>query len=391
MPQRRLRATFMRGGTSNALVLHRADLPADQADWAPIFLAAMGSPDPNGRQLDGMGGGVSSLSKVCVVGPPSRPDADIDYTFAQISVGTAAVDYSANCGNMSSAMGPWALDEGLVPAPNGGEALVRIHNTNTNKIIHARFPVEDGMAATDGDLVLDGVAGSAAPIRLEFQDPGGARTGRLLPTGHAIDVLDVPGLGPVEVSMVDAANPCVFVAAASLGASGLELPDGIDRDPVLLARLEAIRCAASVAMGLAPSLQAAADVLGVPKVAMVASAAVSPTLSDRVLGRRRWTSSVRMISIGQPHRAVPLTGAMCLAAACRVPGSVAWQALPARAHGGPLRIGHPSGVVMVDAGVETRPEGVHVRHATVYRTARRLFQGEVLYRAPAIPRAAAAE
>jgi len=397
MPQHRLRATLMRGGTSKALVLHRADLPPDQADWAPIFLAAMGSPDPNGRQLDGMGGGVSSLSKVCVVGPPSRPDADIDYTFAQISVGQvsvgAAVDYSANCGNMSSAMGPWALDERLVPAPNGGEALVRIHNTNTSKVIHARFPVEDGMAAVDGNLVLDGVAGSGAPIRLEFQDPGGARTGRLLPTGNAADTLDIPGLGPVEVSMVDAANPCVFVAASSLGTSGIELPDEVDRDPALLARLEAIRCAASVAMGLAPSLEAAASVLGAPKVAMVAAPSASPTLSARQLAADDMDITVRMISIGQPHRAVPLTGAMCLAAACRVPGSVAWRLVPARAHEGPLRISHPSGVVIVDAAVEARPEGVHVRHATVYRTARRLFQGEVLYRLPADPArlAAAAE
>ncbi len=387
MPQQRLRATFMRGGTSKALVLHRADLPPDQADWAPIFLAAMGSPDPNGRQLDGMGGGVSSLSKVCVVGPPSRPDADIDYTFAQISVDAAAVDYSANCGNMSSAMGPWALDERLVPIPNGAEALVRIHNTNTNKVIHARFPVEDGMAAVDGDLVLDGVAGTGAPIRLEFQDPGGARTGRLLPTGNAIDTLDIPGFGPgfarVEVSMIDAANPCVFVAASALGASGIELPDQIDRDPTLLARLEAIRCAASVAMGLAPSIEAAAGILGAPKVAMVAAPSASPTLSERRLAEADMDVTVRMISIGQPHRAVPLTGAMCLAVACRVPGSVAWRLLPPRDHDGPLRIAHPSGVVMVDAGVEDRPDGIHVRHATVYRTARRLFQGEVLYRAPA--------
>ena len=393
MPQRRLRATFMRGGTSKALVLHRADLPPNQADWAPIFLAAMGSPDPNGRQLDGMGGGVSSLSKICIVGPPSRPDADIDFTFAQISVATGAVDYSANCGNMSSAMGPWALDEGLVPAPKGGEALVRIHNTNTNKVIHARFPVEDGVAAVEGDLVLDGVGGSGAPIRLDFQDPGGARTGRLLPSGNPADVLDIPGYGPVEVSMVDAANPCVFVAASSLGASGIELPDALEANPALLATLEAIRCAASVAMGLAPSIEAAALILGVPKVAMVAAPSAAPTLSARRLAAEDIDIAVRMISIGQPHRAVPLTGAMCLAAACRVPGSVAWRLLSKAAHEGALRIGHPSGVVMVDAAVETRPAGVHIRHATVYRTARRLFQGEVLYRAPAVPAqlAAAAE
>ncbi len=383
MPQRRLRATFMRGGTSKALILHRADLPANEADWAGIFLAAMGSPDPNGRQLDGMGGGVSSLSKVCVVGPPSRADADVDYTFAQVSVGTAAVDYSANCGNMSSAIGPWALDEGLVAAPNGLEAVVRIHNTNTQKIIVARFAVEDGMAAVEGDLVLDGVGGSGSPIRLEFQDPGGARTGRLLPTGNASDVLTIPGVGDVEVSMVDAANPCVFVAASAMGALGTELPDVLEQDAALLARLEAVRCHASVAMGLAPNLEAAALVLGAPKVAMVAAAGAAPTLSARVLAADDMDILVRMISIGQPHRAVPLTGALCLAAACRVPGSVAYRLLAEAAWNGPLRIGHPSGVVLVDAAIEPRDGGVHVRQATVYRTARRLFQGEVLYRAPA--------
>lgn len=387
--QIRMRATFMRGGTSKALVLHRADLPADQAEWAPIFLASMGSPDPNGRQLDGMGGGVSSLSKVCVVGPASRDDADVDYTFAQVSVGTGDVDYSANCGNMSSAIGPFALDEGLVPAPRGAEAVVRIHNTNTKKIIISRFRVEDGVAAVDGELMLDGVGGSGAPIRLEFQDPGGARTGRLLPTGRAADVVSVHGLGEMEVSMVDAANPCVFVAAATMGLAGTELPDELQKDAVLLGRLEAVRCQASVLMGLALTLEEAAGVLGVPKVAMVAAAGSSDTLSGRRLDEREMDVMVRMISIGQPHRAVPLTGALCLAAACRVPGSVPWRMLRQEAHAGPLRIGHPSGVVLVDADVETREDGVHVRQATVYRTARRLFQGEVLYRAPRALAAAA--
>ena len=390
MPQSRLRATFMRGGTSKAVVIHRADLPASTADWAPIFLAILGSPDPNGRQLDGMGGGVSSLSKICVVGPPSRPDADIDYTFAQVSVGSAAVDYSANCGNMCSAIGPWAVDEGLVAAPAHGEALVRIHNTNTHKMIHARFPVENGMAAVEGDLVLDGVAGSGAPVRLDFQDPGGARTGFLLPTGNAADILGIPGFGPVEVSVVDAANPCVFVAASSLGASGIELPDELDASPALLAKLEAIRCAASVAMGLATSYAAARAVLGVPKVALVSGPSASATLSARRLAPEDMDITVRMISIGQPHRAVPLTGALCLAVACRVPGTIPWRL--ARAQNGPLRIGHPSGIVLVDARIETRGAGVHVLHATVHRTARRLFQGEVLYRrtTPVDPAMAAA-
>ena len=382
MVQSRLRATFMRGGTSKALMLHRADLPADRDAWAPIFLAAMGSPDPNGRQLDGMGGGISSLSKVCVIGPPSRNDADVDYTFAQVSPSEAVVDYSANCGNMSSAIGPFAVDEGLVPRPNGAEAAVRIHNTNTGKIIVSRFPVQDGLAAVEGDLALDGVAGTGAPIRMEFRDPGGARTGRLLPTGRATDTLEIGGLARVEVSMVDAANPCVFAAAAALGLRGTELPDELERMRDVLARLDAIRCAASVRMGLAPDIEAAARIPSVPKVAVLAPAGEAPTLSGRTLTAADADILVRMISLGQPHRAVPLTGALCLAAACRVPGSVADAMLAPAARSGPLRIGHPSGVVLVDAETEGGPDGTVVRHATVYRTARRLFSGEVYYRAP---------
>ncbi len=388
MPQHRLRAAFIRGGTSKALVLHLADLPDDQADWAPIFLSALGSPDPNGRQLDGMGGGVSSLSKVCVVGPPSRPDADVDYTFAQIAVGTPMVDYSANCGNMSSAIGPFAVDEGLVPAPNGPMAVVRIHNTNTRKIIVSRFAMEDGHAAIDGDLVLDGVAGSGASIQLEFQDPGGARTEGLLPTGNAVDRLDTGMFGAFDVSMVDAANPCVFVAAAEVDATGIELPDELQQNGALLDRLEAIRRHASVAMGLAASLDDAATIPGVPKVAMIAAPAASPTLSGKPLAAGDVDILVRMISIGQPHRAVPLTGALCLAAACRIPDSVAARLLRPTAQDGTVRIGHPSGIVLVAAEIETTATGIHINQATVFRTSRRLFQGEVFYRVPSARMAA---
>jgi 2-methylaconitate cis-trans-isomerase PrpF len=382
MQQMRLKAVFMRGGTSKAIIFRQADLPPERADWAPIFLAAMGSPDPNGRQLDGMGGGISSLSKVCVIGPPSRPDADVDYTFAQVSVDSAKVDYSANCGNMSSAIGPYAVDEGLVPAPAGRDAMVRIHNTNTHKIIESRFAMDGEYAAVDGDLVLDGVGGTGASIRLDFLAPGGARTGKLLPTGHARDVLSIPGLGEVALSMVDAANPAVFVDAATLGMSCTELPQDLEKDARLLAKLETIRCHASVAMGIARDLAEAATIPSIPKVAMVAAPTPSVTLSGRQLASADVDILVRMISIGQPHRAVPLTGALCLASACRIPGSVAYELLPAAARSGDLRIGHASGVVQVAASVEADGDGgaVSIRSATVYRTARRLFQGEVLVR-----------
>ena len=205
MKQLKLPAVFMRGGTSNAVVFHAGDLPRDRAQWDEIFLAAIGSPDPYGRQLDGMGGGVSSVSKVCVVGPSTRPDADIDYTFAQVQVKKAEVDYSANCGNMSSAMGPFAVDEGLIKV-SGREAIVRIHNTNTKKIIQARFNMDEGLSEVDGDLAIPGVSGTGSPVRLEFLQPGGATTGKLLPTGNVTDVLDVPGVGKLTVSMVDAAK-----------------------------------------------------------------------------------------------------------------------------------------------------------------------------------------
>ncbi|MGD9846675.1 MAG: PrpF domain-containing protein, partial [Variibacter sp.] len=242
MPQHRIKASFMRGGTSKAVMFRQSDLPRDRAEWDDIFLSLMGSPDPNGRQLDGMGGGVSSLSKVCVIGPPSRPDADVDYTFAQISIRDASVDYSANCGNMSSAIGPFAVEEGLAKAPRDGEAVVRIHNTNTSKIIVSRFTMTDGLAEVDGDLALDGVAGTASSIRLEFTDPGGTRTGKLLPTGHAVDTLALPDGTTIQASMVDAANPCVFVRAADVGKKGIELPDALEGDRAFLDRMEAIRC-----------------------------------------------------------------------------------------------------------------------------------------------------
>lgn len=377
--QKRIRAVFMRGGTSKALMFRQADLPAVRDEWAPIFLAAMGSPDPNGRQLDGMGGGVSSLSKVCVVGASSHPDADVDYTFAQIGIGDTAVDYAGNCGNMSSAVGPFAIEEGLVPRPGDGPVSIRIHNTNTRKIIVATFEVRDGQAVVEGDCAIDGVAGTGAPIRLDFVEPGGAKTGKTLPSARPVDLL-TPAIGaPIEATLVDAANPCVFVRAGDLGLSGKELPDQLDADKALLQRLEAIRQAGSVAMGLTPDLAAAARMQSIPKVAMVAKAADAPTLSGRQLRPGEIDLLVRMISVGQPHKAVPITGGLCLAVACRIPGGIPESVLGSPETGA-IRIGHPSGILLVDASIDRKDGSVTARHASVFRTARRLFQGEVLFR-----------
>ena len=369
MKLHRIRAVYMRGGTSKALVFKEADLPAARADRDAIFLAAMGVPDPNRRQLDGMGGGLSSLNKVCIVGPPSRADADVDFTFVQLGVDTPLVDYGGNCGNMSAAIGPFAIEEGLVPCPAEGEAVVRIHNTNTGKLIRARFAVTDGALAADGTLAIDGVAGTAAPVRLEFLAPGGAKTGRLLPTGHAID-----RLCGIEASLVDAANPCIFVAARSLGLAGTELPSALDENAAFLAQMEDIRRAGSVAMGLAPDIAAAGRLASVPKVAMLSGPGAAMTVSGRRLAADETDLTVRMISVGQPHRAVPITGAICLAVAARLPGTIA-QRFCANSTG-PIRIGHASGTTTVDAEVE---DG-EARHGAVYRSARRLFEGHVIYR-----------
>jgi len=376
--QRKLRAVFMRGGTSKGLIFRQEDLPPSRDDWGPIFTAAMGSPDPNGRQLDGMGGGVSSVSKVCVVGPATHPDADVDFTFVQVLVTEDVADYGSNCGNMSSAIGPFAIEEGLISGPRNGEAIVRIHNTNTGKIVVSRFVMENGEAAVDGDLVLDGVAGSGAPIRLDFTEPGGSRTGHILPTDNTVDQLELGEFGSIEASLIDVALPVVVVRATDLGLTGFELPADLDAQPAILTKLEAIRRAASVRMGLTADLGAAAALGSVPKVGFVAPSGGYRALSGRAVAAEEMDLAVRMVSMGQPHRATPLTGALCLAAACRIEGTIP-NAMTRRGDGA-LRLGHPSGVVHVDAAVSDSDGQPHVAHATVYRTARRLFEGNVLYR-----------
>lgn len=375
MPLLALPAVFMRGGTSRAVMFHLRDLP-DRAAWDPIFLAAMGSPDPHGRQLNGMGGGISSLSKICVLSRSERSDADIDYTFAQVQIREAAVDYRGNCGNMSSAVGPFAVDEGLV-RPNGDTAVVRIFNTNTGKIIRSTFPLADGRSAVDGDLAIPGVAGTGAPVRLDFLSPGGSVTGRLLPTGNVVDWLDVPGVGRIEVSMIDAANACVFVRACDIGLTGAELPEALDADPELLDRLQRIRRAAAIAMGIARDDAEARVSNGVPAIGFVAPAMRAPTLAGEGIRSDQVDLTARFISNGQPHRALPLTASLCTAVAARIDGALASQALngaPAAA----VRIGMPSGILTVDADVTRSAAGAWTAHSgAFYRTARRLFDGRI--------------
>jgi 2-methylaconitate cis-trans-isomerase PrpF len=307
----------------------------------------------------------------------------VDYTFAQVEVRKAFVDYAGNCGNCSSSVGPFAIDEGLVPAREG-ETIVRIHNTNTKKLIVAHVPVAHGEAAVGGDFELAGVAGLGARIALDFVEPGGAGTGRLLPTGHARDVI-----AGVEVSCVDATNAVVFVRARDLGLTGTETPQAVDADHDLSARLEKLRVEAAARMGMAESA-------AVPKIAFVAPAADYTALDGVRYGARDFDVLGRAISMGNCHRAFPLTVAMCLAVAARIPGTVVNECLPVSGAddlleqathaptrvSGPrsnndVRLGHPSGTLPIAAHVTTTGAGPKAETVTVYRTARRLMEGFV--------------
>ena len=373
MDQTFIPAIFMRGGSSKGVFFHECDLPAERAARDAIFLSVLGSPDPYGRQLDGMGGGISSLSKAVIIGPPTHPDADVDYLFAQVAVDKPVVDWSSNCGNLSSAVGPFAVDEGLVRVADG-EALVRIHQVNTKRIIHARFPVRGGKAATAGDFTMAGVSGSGARIRLDFLAPGGGTTGRLLPTGNAQDTLHHEGRA-YAVSLIDAANACVFLDARDLGMTGTESPDAIESDPARMALFDALRRKAGVMMGLAATPEAVG--LALPKIAVVAPPAAYHALDGAAFTADTHDIAVRMISMERAHRAVPLTGAMCLGVASRIPGSVPHQLAGPPARADETRVANPSGILSVGAEVGETPAGWHAESAVVYRSARRLMQGQV--------------
>ncbi|MGJ3258276.1 MAG: 2-methylaconitate cis-trans isomerase PrpF family protein [Rhodospirillales bacterium] len=373
MPQQGYSAIFMRGGTSKGVFFRHDTLPGDREARDRIFVHALGSPDPYGRQLNGMGGGVSSVSKAVIVGPSSVDGADVDYTFAQVVIDKPEVDYSATCGNLSSAVGPFAVDSGLL-APDDGQQTVRVYNTNTKKIYHATFEVVDGVFQPAGGFEIPGVGGTGSRIRLDYLDPGGATSGKLLPSGNALDVLDVPGVGRVEASLVDASNAVVFVAAERFGKTATESVSDLEADKKFMADLDAVRRTAAVAMGLAETPETAS--LGNPKIGIVAPAAGGTTLAGTQIVAEDCDLSARIVSMGQVHRVLPLTGAMCLGVACRIPGSVPNQLV--REQPGDLRLANPSGVLPVDANVVTGDNGVAAKSCTVYRTARPLMAGQVL-------------
>lgn len=368
-------ATFMRGGTSKALMIKAEHLPTDKTQWKDLLCSMMGSPDQYGRQLNGMGGGVSSVSKVCVIAKSERPDADVDFTFVQVQVFERAIDMSGNCGNMLSAVGPYAVDEGLV-AVQGDEAFVRIYNTNTQKIMHSRFPIKNGQSVYEGDLQIPGVSGTGAPIRLDFIDPAGATTGSFLPTGSVVDILTLPDGTQIEASLFDVANACVILRARDVGLTGYEQPEDIENRSELMLKLAEIRIAGSQAMKISRSREEALSKAQVPFIALVSEAKTFLSASQVQILAEDMDFNARVISAGQPHRALPLTITLCLAVAAKTKGSIACEMM--KSHDKEkVRIGMPSGVLTAGAIIDENSDVVKPLSGAFFRTARKLFKGEV--------------
>lgn len=375
--QKRIPCVIMRGGTSRALFFRREDLPDDIPSQDKILLAALGNPDPTGRLVDGLGGPISSTSKVAIISKRAGEPNTVDYTFGQGSHKNALIDREGNCGNISSAVGPYAIDEGLVDVTEP-ETIVRIYNTNTKKYIIAHVPVEKGKAKVKGDYAIASVPGTGARVALDFESPGGTRTGKLLPTGNPQDILETD-TGPIIASLVDAANPLVFVRARDLGLSGTELPDQIESNVELMKRLEHIRAAAAVRMGLARDwADATQRVQSVPKIAFV-SAPADYTISGGILiSASEMDVVVRMLSMGIPHGAYPITGAVGTAGAARIAGTVVQEMVPpSQQHSPTVRLAHPSGTIQVRADVRIEEGQFKYVCGTVYRTARRIMEGFV--------------
>jgi 2-methylaconitate cis-trans-isomerase PrpF len=368
----------MRGGTSKGLFFHDNHLPADTEARNRVILAAFGSPDPNRRQIDGVGGGVSTTSKAAIISPSESPDYDVVYNFGQVSIDRPIVDFKGNCGNISSAVGPFAVDEGLVKAVEP-ITRVRIHQKNTNKLITAEVPVKNGRFNDEGEYQIAGVPGTHSRITLRFADPGGALTGKLFPTGNRQDILTVPGRGSVAVTVIDAANPVVIVRAEEIGLSGIEI-DEIDADDGIQQTLESIRCKAAVMIGLAASEEEATQrSQAVPKIAFISAPQPYTTTGGQNLGAQDIDLVGRIMSMGTLHRSFAVSGGISTAGAAMIPGTVAFDLLKEGARQNDLlRIGHPGGVIDIGAVIDIDGDRCVYREAVIGRTARRLMEGFVL-------------
>ncbi len=378
---RKFKTVFMRGGTSKGCMFHKEDLPADRAQWDSIFLQAMGDPDP--KQIDGLGGTVSSNNKIVIVWKSEEPDVDVEYLVGQVIVGKSQVDYKSNCGNMTAAVGPYAVEEGMVDIVEP-VTTVRMLNRNTDKYINVTVPIdpETKTFAQDGDCAIAGVDGTAAELQVNFLNPAGAKTGKLLPTGNVTDELLIPGFGKIEATIVDVSNPMVLVQAEDIGMKGTELPEEINGNAGVCELLEKIRGTAACMMGFAKDLEdATANSPAVPKVGFFAKPVTFTDIAGQTVKESDMDICARVISVFKCHKACPLTSASSISVAAFLEGSLLYRTLGAPAEGQKtVRIGHPSGVMTMVPYIEKENGEIRLPSVAVQRTARRIMEGTLYIR-----------
>lgn len=385
-PQLKIAATYMRGGTSKGVFFNLTDLPlAAQQPGAvrdQLLLRVIGSPDPYGKHTDGMGGATSSTSKTVILSKSSKADHDVDYLFGQVAIDKAFIDWSGNCGNLTAAVGSFAISNGLVDAsrvPDNGICTVRIWQANIGKTIIAHVPVSHGFVQETGDFELDGVTFPAAEVVIEFLDPAADEEGgggAMFPTGQLVDQLDVPGIGTFAATMINAGIPTIFVNAADIGYSGTELQDVINGDAKALEKFETIRAYGAVKMGLISELSEAKSRQHTPKIAFVAPPAAYVSSSGKAISQHDIDLSVRALSMGKLHHAMMGTAAVAIGTAAAIPGTLVNLAAGGGARTA-VRFGHPSGTLRVGAEAELVDGQWQVKKASMSRSARVLMEGWV--------------
>ena len=373
---RRIPCVIQRGGTSKGVYIHEKDLPADEKMRTQVILAIFGSPDV--RQIDGLGGADPLTSKCAIIGPSDRPDADVNYTMAQVGITDALIDFKGNCGNISSGVGPFAIDEGLVEAREP-ETVVRIYNTNTKKILKAYVRTRGGKSEYTGDYAIDGVPGTGSKILLDYSATGGTLRGALLPTGRPVDKVPVPSLGEVEISIVDAGNPTCFLRPEVLGFSGTEGP--MDEKVVrALDTIEIIRGSVSKLLGLTDdAAKARIESPTWPMIAFVSKPASYRSFTDGSLVAEGDIDFVsRLFFMQTMHKTYPGTGTVCTGVAAKIKGTIVNEVCSSEAQAGKtIRIGHPSGIISIEVDVENAPAGPELKLAAFGRTSRRIMEGSV--------------
>ena len=364
---------FMRGGTSKGAYLMLDDLPADPVLRDKVILNIYGSPDP--RQINGIGGADPLTSKVALIARSNQENIDVEYTFGYVGITDATIDYEGNCGNMSAGVGPFAIGQKLV-AITEPITKVRIFNTNTKKIIEAEIPIKDGEVVTEGDYVIDGVPGTGAKIILNFLNSGGSKTGKLLPTGNAVDEIVLKCGKKLRVSLIDAANPSVFVKASDIGLSGIELPQDTQTNPEILDVMEDIRTTAAVMMGLANTKSSVG--FAVPKVAFVSAPQEYSTINGKLVKAHEVDLVARTKAMAVMHKAYAVTGGICVSTAALIEGTVVNEIVSEQAKvSGIVRLGHPSGILDFEINLEKNGKNWKLDTAGVSRTARPIMDGHV--------------